>query len=239
MSQKPRAAITAVSGYVPEKILSNKDLETMVDTTDEWITSRTGIKERRIVAKGEALSDMGAKVVADICKKRGISPEEIELLVVGSITGDFRFPSAANIICDKAGLKNAWGFDVSAACSGFLYALTTATQFVENGTYKKVIVLGMDVMSCIIDYTDRNTCVIFGDGGGGVLLEPNTDGFGILDTIMRNDGSGREFLVQKVGGSLEPLTEENIGKRDNITFTKKAKPYSNLPLPTWQMFLQK
>jgi 3-oxoacyl-[acyl-carrier-protein] synthase III len=218
MTKKPTAAITALSGYVPEKILSNKDLEKMVDTNDEWITSRTGIKERRIVAKGEALSDIGTKVVLDICKKRGISPEEIELVVVGTVTSDYRFPSTANIVCDKAGLKNAWGFDVSAACSGFLFALTTAKQFVENGTYSKVIVLGMDIMSSIIDYTDRNTCVIFGDGGGGVLLEPNTDGFGILDTIMRNDGSGREFLVQKVGGSLEPLTEENIAKRQHYVY---------------------
>jgi 3-oxoacyl-[acyl-carrier-protein] synthase III len=218
MTKKPTAAITALSGYVPEKILSNKDLEKMVDTNDEWITSRTGIKERRIVAKGEALSDIGTKVVLDICKKRGISPEEIELVVVGTVTSDYRFPSTANIVCDKAGLKNAWGFDVSAACSGFLFALTTAKQFVENGTYSKVIVLGMDIMSSIVDYTDRNTCVIFGDGGGGVLLEPNTDGFGILDTIMRNDGSGREFLVQKVGGSFEPLTEENIAKREHYVY---------------------
>lgn len=217
-SNKRRAAITAVSGYVPERVLSNADLEKMVDTNDEWIIARTGIKERRLVAKGEALSDMGTNVVLDICKKRGIKPEEIELLVVGSITGDYKFPSAANVICDKAGLKNAWGFDVSAACSGFLFALTTAVQFVENGTYSKVIVLGMDIMSSIIDYTDRNTCVIFGDGGGGVLLEPNTEGYGIIDSIMRNDGSGRDFLVQKVGGSKEPLTEENIGRREHFVY---------------------
>lgn len=216
MGNKITAAITSVSGYVPEKILSNKDLEKMVDTNDEWITSRTGIKERRVCAKGEALSDMGAKVVLDICNKRGISPEEIDLIVVGTITGDYKFPSAANVICDKVGAKNAWGFDVSAACSGFLYAMTIGTQFVENQTHSKVIVLGMDVMSSIIDYTDRATCIIFGDGGGGVLLEPNEEGFGIQDSIMKNDGQGRNFLLQKVGGSLEPLTEENIGRREHF-----------------------
>ena len=218
MGNKTTAAITAVSGYVPENILSNKELEKMVDTNDEWITSRTGIKERRVVSKDEALSDMGAKVVNDICKKRGISPEEIDLIVVGSITGDYRFPSAANVICDKVGAKNAWGFDVSAACSGFLYSLTIGQQFIENGTHSKVIVLGMDVMSSIIDYTDRATCIIFGDGGGGALLEPSNDGLGIIDSIMKNDGSGREFLLQKVGGSKEPLTEENIGRREHYVY---------------------
>ena len=185
MGNKVTAAITAVSGYVPEKVMTNFDLEKLIDTNDEWITSRTGIKERRVCAPGEALSDMGAKVVLDICKKRGISPEEIDLIVVGTITGDYRFPSAANVICDKAGAKNAWGFDISAACTGFLYSLTTGTQFIENGTHSKVIVLGMDVMSSIVDYTDRATCIIFGDGGGGVLLEANTEGLGIQDSIMK------------------------------------------------------
>lgn len=154
---KINAAITAVDGYVPEKILSNKDLEKMVDTNDEWITSRTGIKERRIVADDEALSDMGAKVVLGICKKRGISPEEIDMIVVGTVTGDYRFPSTANVICDKVGAKKAWGYDVSAACSGFLYSLTVGSQFIESGKHEKVIVLGMDVMSAIVDYTDRAT----------------------------------------------------------------------------------
>ena len=216
MGNKITAAITAVSGYVPEKVLSNFDLEKMIDTNDEWIVSRTGIKERRVCAPGEALSDMGAKVVIDICEKRGISPEEIDLIVVGTITGDYRFPSSANVICDKAGAKNAWGFDISAACSGFLYSLTTGTQFIENGTHSKVIVLGMDVMSSIIDYTDRATCIIFGDGGGGVLLEANTEGLGIQDSIMKNDGTGRHYLLQKVGGSLYPLTEENIKDREHF-----------------------
>ncbi len=215
---KVTAAITAVHGYVPKKVLSNLDLEKMVDTTDEWITTRTGIKERRLVEKGEAASDIGAEVVKGICEKRGISPKEIDMLVVGTITGDYRFPSAANVICDKVGATNAWGYDVGAACSGFLYALTVGTQFIETGKHKKVVVLGLDVMSSIIDYTDRATCIIFGDGGGGVLLEPDTEGYGVLDTIMKSDGSGREYLLQEVGGSKEPLTEENIKERRHFVF---------------------
>lgn len=206
---KTTAAITAVQGYVPDRILSNHDLEKMVDTNDEWIVSRTGIKERRMAAKGEALSDFGIKIVDGICKKRGISPLEIDMVIVGSITGDYRFPSAANIICDKAGCKNAWGFDLSAACSGFLYALDIGRVYVENGTHKKIIVIGADVMSSIINYKDRATCIIFGDGGGGVLLEPNQDGLGVIDTILKSDGSGREFLFQAIGGSAEPVTKEN------------------------------
>jgi len=206
---KPTAAVTAVQGYVPERILSNLDLEKMVDTNDEWIVSRTGIKERRIAAKGEALSDFGIKIVEGICKKRGISPLEIDMIIVGSITSDYRFPSAANIICDKTGCKNAWGFDLGAACSGFLYALDVGRVYIENGTHKKIIVIGADVMSSIINYKDRATCIIFGDGGGGVLLEPNQDGLGVLDTILKSDGSGREFLYQAIGGSAEPVTREN------------------------------
>ncbi|MCB9224616.1 MAG: beta-ketoacyl-ACP synthase III [Crocinitomicaceae bacterium] len=206
---KPTAAITAVQGYVPEGILSNQDLEKMVDTNDEWITSRTGIKERRMAAKGEALSDFGQKIVEGILKKRGIKPEEIDMVIVGTITGDYRFPSSSNVICDKCGLVNAWGFDLSAACSGFLYALDIGKNYIENGTYKKVIVIGADVMSSIINYKDRATCIIFGDGGGGVLLEPNYDGLGIQDSILKADGAGREFLLQKIGGSLEPITKEN------------------------------
>lgn len=207
---KVTAAITSVQGYVPEKVLSNADLEKMVDTNDEWITSRTGIKERRLAAPGEALSDFGAKIIEGICKKRGIEPTEIDMVVVGSITGDYRFPSSANVMCDKAGCTNAWGFDLGAACSGFLYALDVGRVYVENGTHKKVIVIGADVMSSIINYKDRATCIIFGDGGGGVLLEPNKEGYGVQDTILKSDGSGRQFLLQEVGGSKEPLTTENI-----------------------------
>lgn len=207
---KRTAAITAVHGYVPEKILSNQDLEKMVDTNDEWIVTRTGIKERRIAEKGEALSDFGVKIVNGILEKRGISPEEIDMVVVGTITGDYRFPSSANVICDKAGLKNAWGYDLSAACSGFIYALDIGRVYVENGTHKKVIVIGADVMSSIINYKDRATCIIFGDGGGGVLLEANEEGMGVQDSILRSDGSGREYLLQQIGGSIEPITKENV-----------------------------
>jgi len=215
---KITAAITSVQGYVPERILSNADLEKMVDTNDEWITSRTGIKERRMAAPGEALSDFGVKIIEGICEKRGISPLEIDMVVVGSITGDYRFPSSANVMCDKAGCTNAWGFDLSAACSGFLYALDVGRVYIENGTHKKVIVIGADVMSSIINYEDRATCIIFGDGGGGVLLEPNQDGLGIIDTILRSDGSGRQFLLQEVGGSSEPLTKDNIDQRRHFVF---------------------
>lgn len=215
---KITAAITSVQGYVPEKILSNLDLEKMVDTNDEWITSRTGIKERRMAAKGEALSDFGVEIINGICKKRGISPLEIDMVVVGTITGDYRFPSSANVMCDKAGCKNAWGFDLSAACSGFLYALDVGRVYVENGTHKKVIVIGADVMSSIINYKDRATCIIFGDGGGGVLLEANEEGYGIVDTILRADGSGREFLLQEVGGSFQPINEENVNSDKRFVY---------------------
>ena len=208
---KITAAITSVHGYVPEKVLSNFDLEKMVDTNNEWIVSRTGIKERRIAAEGEALSDFGAKVVEGILEKSGISAEEIDMIIVGSITGDYRFPSTSNVICDKVGAKNAWGFDLSAACSGFLYTLDVGRQYIENGTAKKVIVIGGDVMSSIINYKDRATCIIFGDGAGGVLLEPDTEGYGVQDSILRADGAGRQYLLQAIGGSKEPITASNVG----------------------------
>ena len=215
---KITAAITSVQGYVPEKVLSNADLEKMVDTNDEWITTRTGIKERRLAAPGEALSDFGAKIIDGICKKRGISPEEIDMVIVGSITGDYRFPSSANIMCDKAGCVNAWGFDLSAACSGFLYALDIGRVYIENQTHKKVIVIGADVMSSIINYKDRATCIIFGDGGGGVLLEANDEGMGIQDAILKSDGSGRQYLLQAIGGSKEPITEKNVNEDGRFVY---------------------
>src|SRR5690606_25346870 len=216
---KTTAAITAVHGYVPDGVLTNLDLEKMVDTNDEWITSRTGIKERRIIKEpGKATSDMGVEIVKGICEKRGISPEEIDLIIVGTITGDYNFPSTANLICDKAGATNAWGYDVSAACSGFIFSLTTGAQFIQSGFHKKVIVIGMDMMSSIIDYQDRATCIIFGDGGGGVLLEPGTDGNGIQDCVMRSDGSGRQFLFQKAGGSLNPITKDVIDNREQFVY---------------------
>ena len=215
---RPTAAITAVHGVVPEKVLSNKDLEKMVDTNDEWIVSRTGIKERRIVEDGQTLSDMGSDIVKEICKKRGISPLEIDMVIVGTVTADHRFPSASNIICDKSGAINAWGFDLSAACSGFIYTLVTGQQFIESGRYKKVIVIGADIMSSIVSYKDRNTCIIFGDGAGGVLLEPNLDGLGVIDSILKADGSGRNLLIQKNGGSAFPITKENVEHPDMYVF---------------------
>ena len=209
---KITAAITGVQGYVPEHVLSNEDLTKIVDTSDEWITTRTGIKERRIMKNG-ASSDMAAEAVKSLLKKKNIDPLEIELVVLASVTPDHLFPSTANILCDKVGMTNAWGFDLLAACSGFLFALTTASQFIENGMYKKVLVVGVDKMSSIVDYTDRTTCIIFGDGAGVVLLEPNEEGLGIQDHILRTDGSGREFLIQQGGGSVNPATIDSVEKR--------------------------
>ena len=215
---KINAAITCVHGVVPEKILSNKDLEKMVDTNDEWITTRTGIKERRIVSDGETLSDMGSEVVKEICNKRGISPLEIDMIIVGTVTGDHRFPSTSNIICDKSGATNAWGFDLSAACSGFIYTLVTGQQFIEAGKYKKVIVIGGDIMSSIVSYKDRNTCIILGDGCAGVLLEPNDEGLGVIDSILKVDGSGRDLLIQKNGGSAFPINKDNVEHPDTFIY---------------------
>ena len=209
---KITAAITGVQGYLPEDVLSNEDLTKMVDTSDEWITTRTGIKERRIMKNG-ASSDMAAQAVLKLLQKKNIDPLEIELVILATVTPDYLFPSTANVLCDKVGMTNAWGFDLSAACSGFLFALTTATQFIENGRYKKVLVVGVDKMSSIVDYTDRTTCVIFGDAAGVVLLEPNEEGLGIQDHILRTDGSGREFLIQLGGGSANPSSSETVEKK--------------------------
>ncbi len=212
MSSKITAAITAVQGYLPEHILTNDDLAKFVDTSDEWITSRTGIKERRIMKDG-ATSDMGAAAVNKLLEKKGIDPLDIDLLICGTVTPDMVFPSTANIISDKCGLKNAWSFDVNAACSGFIYSLATGAQFIETGKYKKVLVVGVDKMSSIIDYQDRTTCIIFGDGGGVVLLEPNTEGLGVIDSILHSDGSGRQFLYQPAGGSAMPASHETVDQR--------------------------
>ncbi|MBP6686224.1 MAG: ketoacyl-ACP synthase III [Lacibacter sp.] len=219
MSKKITAAITAVAGWVPEDRLTNFDLEKMVDTNDEWIRSRTGISERRIL-KGEGLatSDMIAPAVLDLCKKRGIDPKEIDCMIVGTVTPDMVFPSTANVVCDKIGAVNAWGFDLSAACSGFLFSLTTGAAYIESGRYKKVVVVGADKMSAIIDYTDRNTCVIFGDGAACVLLEPNEEGYGVQDSILKSDGAGRNFLNMKAGGSLRPATMETVANREHYAF---------------------
>jgi 3-oxoacyl-[acyl-carrier-protein] synthase-3 len=210
--KKISAAITGVHGFVPKDILSNEDLSKIVDTSDEWILSRTGIKERRIMKDG-ASSDMAMEAVNALLRKKNIDPLEIELVIVGTVTPDHPFPSTANVLCDKTGMKNAWGFDLNAACSGFLFALSTGAQFIETGKYKKVLVVGVDKMTSIVDYQDRTTCVIFGDGAGVVLLEPNEEGLGIQDFILRSDGSGREFLVQPAGGSAMPPTHETIDQR--------------------------
>lgn len=206
-----RAAITSVNGYVPDDVLSNFDLEKMVDTKDEWIRSRTGISERRILkGEGKGASDLAIPAIEGLLKKRGISASEIDIVICATITGDYVFPATANIICDKIGAKNAWGFDLSAACSGFLFGLESGRRFIESGQYKKVIVVGVDKMSSIIDYTDRSTCIIFGDGGGAVLLEPTTEDVGVMDSILRTDGSGFEFLHQKAGGSVLPPSKETV-----------------------------
>ncbi|MEI2758436.1 MAG: beta-ketoacyl-ACP synthase III [Bacteroidia bacterium] len=217
--EKIRAAITAVHAWVPEFVLTNKELETMVETNDEWIQTRTGIKERRILKDaGEGTSKIGVESVNGLLKKRGIQADEIDLLICATTTPDLVFPATANIICDKVGAKNAFGYDIQAACSGFLFALTTASKFVESGQYKKVVVVGADKMSAIIDYSDRATCIIFGDGGGAVLLEPDTNGYGIYDAVLKSDGSGRHFLHQKAGGSVKPPTHATIDAKEHFVY---------------------
>jgi len=214
---KIHAAITAVNGYVPDYIMTNKELETIVETSDEWITSRTGIKERRIL-KGEGLgtSDMAVEAVNGLLKKRGIGAEEIELIIFCTTTPDYPFPASANVLADKIGAKNAWGYDLQAACSGFIFGLSTGAQFIESGKHKKVLVVGGDKMSSIINYQDRTTCIIFGDGCGAVLLEPNEEGLGVQDSILRSDGSGRNYLGQKAGGSARPASAETVANNEHV-----------------------
>jgi 3-oxoacyl-[acyl-carrier-protein] synthase-3 len=216
---KITAAITAVGGYVPEYRLTNKELETMVDTNDEWIRTRTGITERRILKEpGKASSDLAIPAVEEILKKKNLDPLEIDCIVVGTVTPDMIFPATSNIIANKIGAKNAWGFDVSAACSGFLFSLETGAAFIESGRYKKVLVVGVDKMSAIVDYTDRATCIIFGDGAGAVLLEPSADETGILDSILRTDGSGEHYLHMKAGGSREPASIETVTAKKHFIY---------------------
>ncbi len=216
---KITAAITAVGGYVPESKITNFDLEKMVDTNDEWIRSRTGISERRILNEpGKGSSDMAVPAIEKILRKKGLDPKEIDCIICATVTPDMIFPATANIIADKIGATNAWGYDMGAACSGFLFALSTAAMYIESGRYKKIIVVGVDKMSAIIDYTDRTTCIIFGDGAGAVLLEPSTDGLGIQDTIMKSDGSGRHYLHIKAGGSLKPATAETVAAREHFAY---------------------
>lgn len=219
MTNKLTTAITAVGGYVPEDKLTNFDLEKLVETNDEWIRTRTGIEERRILkGDGLATSDMVVPAVKQLCEKRGISPQEIDCLIVGTVTPDHVFPATANIACDKLGAKNAWGFDVSAACSGFLYPLTLGASLIESGRYKKVVVCGADKMSAIINYNDRATCIIFGDGAGAVLLEPNEEGNGVLDSILRSDGSGCHYLHMKAGGSKKPASVASVMANEHYVY---------------------
>ncbi len=219
MNNKIVAAITAVNGYVPDYVLTNAELEKLVDTTDEWILSRTGISERRILkGEGKGTSDMAVEAVKGLLAKRGIDASEIDLLICATTTPDMQFPATANIITDKVGAKNAFGFDINAACSGFIYALTTASKYIESGLYKKIIVVGGDKMSSIINYEDRTTCIIFGDGAGAVLLEPSTDGNGIIDAILRSDGSGRIHLHQKAGGSAKPASKETVEAKEHYVY---------------------
>ncbi len=221
---KITAAVTGINGWVPEYILTNQELSTMVDTNDEWITSRTGIKERRVLkgkyknGKNKASAYMASRAIEGLLKKTDTKAEEIDLIICATSTPDMVFPATANLIGTEIGAINAFGFDLSAACSGFLYALSTGAQFVETGKYKKVIVVGVDKMSSIVDYTDRTTCIIFGDGAGAVLLEPNEEGYGVIDSVLKSDGAGEEFLHMKAGGSRKPATHETVDNGEHYIF---------------------
>ena len=216
---KIKAAITGVGGYVPDYILTNKELETMVDTSDEWITTRTGIKERRIL-KGEnqGVSVLGIKAVEDLLRKTKVDPKEIDLIIFATVTADMTFPATANIVATAVGATNAFSYDMSAACSGFLYALATGASFIEAGRHKKVIVIGGDKMSAILDYTDRTTCIIFGDGAGCVLLEPTTEDVGVMDSILKSDGGGESYLHMKAGGSRKPASHSTVDARQHFVY---------------------
>ena len=217
--QKLNAVITGVGVYVPEYILTNEELSRMVDTTDEWIMTRIGIKERHILREpGKGSSDLGTNAVNELLQKTKMKPEEVELLICATVTPDMQFPATANIICDKVGIKNAFSFDVNAGCSGFLYALSAGAKFIESGKYKKVIVVGTEKMSSIVDYTDRAVCPIFGDGAGAVLLEPTTENFGLIDEILLSDGYGRVHLHQKAGGSLKPASFETVAAKEHFIY---------------------
>lgn len=227
MSQKKnRASITGVHGYVPDYILDNSELEQIVDTTDEWIVTRTGIKERRIL-KGEmkGTSILGVNCTKGLLEKTNTDPKDIDLIICATVTPDMLFPSTANLIADRIGATNSYGFDISAACSGFLYALTTGSQFIEAGTHKKVVVIGADKMSSIIDYDERKNCVLFGDGGGAVLLEPSKDQNGIQDYILKSDGSGSDMLCLKAGGSLRPASNETIKNKEHYIYQEGSSVF--------------
>lgn len=213
MNTKIQAKITAVGHYAPDKILNNKDLEKIIDTNDEWIISRTGIRERRIAADNETTGDMSARAVMELLENKGMDASEIDILIVATVTPDMLFPSTAALVLDKLNVRTAWGFDLSGACSGFLYALSTGASFIKSGAAKKVVVVGADKMSSIIDYTDRNTCILFGDAAGAVLLEADDNGYGIVDEIMYTDGAGADYLFMKGGGSLNPATHETVDNK--------------------------
>lgn len=213
------AAITGIASFVPEDILTNHDLSKMVETSDEWIRTRTGIKKRHILkGEGKGTSDLGTPAVKKLLEKTNTKPEEVDLLICTTVTPDMQFPATANIISDKAGLVNAFSFDLNAACSGFLYGLQTARAYIQSGLYKKVIVVGADKMSSIVDYEDRATCVIFGDGGGAVMLEPTNEEIGIIDADLHTDGSGRVHLHQKAGGSVKPASHETVDAREHYIY---------------------
>lgn len=220
---KIRAAITGVGGYVPDYVLSNQELEKLVDTTDDWILTRTGIKERRILkGEGKGTSHMAVEAVNQLLQKTNTHPLDVDLLICCTTTPDFVFPATGNLLCDMAGLKNAFSYDLQAACSGFIFGLATGTQFIETGKYKKVIVVGSDKMSSIINYSDRTTCIIFGDGAGAVMLEPDESGNGIIDSILKTDGSGAQYLCQKAGGSRRPPSIETVTANEHYAFQEGA-----------------
>jgi 3-oxoacyl-[acyl-carrier-protein] synthase-3 len=215
---KIKAAITGIGANVPEYILTNDELSHMVDTSDEWIMTRIGIKERRIIKGQNGASEVGHKAVKQLLEKTGTQPSKVDMLICATVTPDRQFPATANIISDKCGIKNAFSFDLNAGCSGFLYALATATKFVESGSHKKVIVVGAEKMSAIVDYTDRATCPIFGDGAGAVMVEPSENGYGIIDSILQSDGAGRVYLHQKAGGSEKPASHETVDAREHFIY---------------------
>jgi 3-oxoacyl-[acyl-carrier-protein] synthase-3 len=222
---RTRARITSLGRYVPERIMTNADMEKIVDTSDEWIRTRTGIQRRHVVDAGTPTSELAVRAARDALARRGVLPSEVDLIIVATVTPDMVFPSTACIVQDKLQATHAWGFDISAACSGFLYALTVGAQFVENGAHKKVLVIGADVMTSILDYQDRATCVLFGDGAGAVLLEPSTDGDGILDFFHEVDGSGRCYLFMPAGGSAMPPSRETVEQRLHYVHQEGAHVY--------------
>jgi len=215
-----RAAVTATCRYLPKQVMTNHELEKMVDTSDEWIQSRTGIAERRVVSEGETTSDMCTHIAEGLLERSNTDPNEVEVIIIATVTPDMPTPATASIVQNRIGANKAWGFDLSGACTGFIYAVDTGTRLIESGKYKKVMVIGVDTMSAVLDYTDRNTCVLFGDGGGGIILEPSeNEENGIIDSILRTDGSGGDYLKISGGGSLHPASHETVDQ--NLHYIKQ------------------